>query len=232
MHLIEHGLGIGKYPRVEGEGAVPGVPPGGSEAGAEIDHRVAGKPFLAEGTHLFEDRVPAEESTVRLLIAESPERRQVRETAQLCKLPEQSCGLGFGSENKEDILRLGGGRGTKDAARAGEVEGALRMVKVEAPSRRADKPGNRRSVSIQELLRVELAVAHVVDDTAAVELVSAFAEAEYRTVIEIKGNASRIAIEGETLAFFARLFDGKDERVAGDMDSESAPAERRLRGRL
>ena len=101
----------------------------------------------------------------------------MRHTGEQRELPQESSRvrLGAGSQDEEDVLRLGGCRWAKDAAWSRKVEGSVRMVEEEPPTGGADEPRNRRAATIDELIRLELAVAHGVHNAATIELVATLA---------------------------------------------------------
>ena len=72
VELVEDRFGIGKNFLVEAEFGIVGIPTGRTEAGAEVDHALAGQLLLAEGLGLLEDLFAARQSAVRLVIAEAP----------------------------------------------------------------------------------------------------------------------------------------------------------------
>src|SRR5215471_21845129 len=74
MQLIEHFLGIRKDPSVPDERAVLSVPARGTKPGSQIDESITRQFLFTEGLRLAQNLFAAGKRTVRLLIAETPER--------------------------------------------------------------------------------------------------------------------------------------------------------------
>jgi len=218
------GLGrIGEDLLVEGEGAVVGVPARGAEAGAEIDEGVAGELFGAEGFCDGEDLLFAGDGAMRLLEAEGPERRELREAGEICVLVEDA-GRGI-AEEKKDVA----GGGCFGAAEAGfclrEDEGALRLADKDTPGAAgAEDPGDGEAGAKGFEVRGVLAVGHVVGCAAAVKGVNAFAEAEGGAV-EVEADVGAVEIEADLLAGAAPFEHGDVERHVADADGVLAPGD-------
>lgn len=80
----DHAFRIRKDIRIEGERTMPRIPARRTKACSEIDQRVAGQLFLAKSLCLAHDLVLARKCSVRLLVTQRPDRRQMREARQLC----------------------------------------------------------------------------------------------------------------------------------------------------
>ena len=92
-----------------------------------------------------------------------------------------------------------GGRGRELAVRAGEVEGALRMMDEHAPPVGADQPLDRRARAVGLELVAALAVAHAVGLALAIELRAALAEAEQRPLRQEERHVRRLRVERQPL---------------------------------
>src|ERR1700754_2399388 len=89
MKLFNRLLRLWKDVLVEHKRTMSRVPAGGAESCSQKDHRVAGETLLAKGLRLLQNGFPALKSGVRLLISQSPHRRQMRIPADLSPLPHQ-----------------------------------------------------------------------------------------------------------------------------------------------
>ena len=82
MQLIEDRAWIGEDFLVEVKLAVVGVPARRAEAGAQVDHSVAGQLLFAKCFRFGKNLLAAGERTVRLLVAQAPQRRHFRKSRQ------------------------------------------------------------------------------------------------------------------------------------------------------
>jgi hypothetical protein len=82
--------------------------------------------------------------------------------------------------NDEDVEGESGGGtlGFEPARRSSEVEGPERLMKEERPAAGPDDPGNGHTAAMRPQLIPALAASHAIDRSAAIELRSAFTEAE------------------------------------------------------
>jgi hypothetical protein len=188
-------LRVGKDSLVEDEGAVAGVPAGGAEAGAEVDHRVARQLLFAKGACLVQNLLTAVEGAVRLLKTERPARGQVRIAGEFSILTQQVGGRL--AHHQENILRAGDVAGAPDARVCRQVEVAGGKVEVEAPAF-AHKPGKRvaRAVDAEIVAR---AVAHAVLRAAAIQGVRARAQAVHGRISALEENLVGLGMEGQFL---------------------------------
>src|SRR6185436_17886287 len=74
VQLVNHLFRLGKVRWMPGELSVVRVPPRGREVGAQIDERIAGQLFVAEGARHPLDFVRPVKRAMRLQVAERPQR--------------------------------------------------------------------------------------------------------------------------------------------------------------
>src|SRR5258708_10463981 len=174
-------FGIREGLLLPGELAVVGVPARRAEVGAEIDQRIARQALLAHRPGDPHDLVWTRERAMRLLVAERPERRHLREPGDPRVLAH---GLrGIPGDDDEAVERKWGRR-RHPALRASEIEGAERLMDEERPAAGADQPLHRHASAVRPQLVPALPVAHDVDGSAAIELRSAFTERQQRRVAD------------------------------------------------
>ena len=177
---------IGEGPWVPGEFAVVGVPAVGAEAGAEKDECVAGKPFLAKGARLLQDLFRRAEGSMRLLVAQGPERRHFRISGDLGILPQNSGGLDGGDDKDIERKRILAVGRAEPALWATEIEGAQRRVDEHAPARGADQKLDGHASAVRPEMIATLPAQHLVEIAAAVELGAALAETEEQAVARVE----------------------------------------------
>ena len=81
----------------------------------------------------------------------------------------------------------------------GEIEPAERLMDVEAPAIGADHPLDRHAPAMRAQAVAVLAVPHLVDRALAIELRSAFAEAEQGTATEQERQRASLRVGSELL---------------------------------
>src|SRR5439155_24360030 len=101
------------------------IPARRAETGAQINERLAGELLLAKGFRLFQDLLGAGERAVRLLIAESPERRHLRVACEPRVLGHEARRLSRADDEQVDRQRRGAER-IEAPLGAREVERAVR----------------------------------------------------------------------------------------------------------
>src|SRR5579871_897221 len=110
---------------------MPRVPPRGTKARAEVNHRVARQSLLTECLCLLYDLLSTIEGSMRLLIAQCPLRGQMRISCNFRILTQQlSRCVGY---NKKEILPARHVTRMEDADISGQVEDAAWLMKVEPP---------------------------------------------------------------------------------------------------
>ena len=169
-------LGVGEDTFIPGERPVLRVPAGRTEAGAEIDERVARESFLPKRFRFGEDVFVACECPVGLLVAKRPERRQLGMAGQPGVLGHEHTRILRGYDKNVERGSAGVIFGEEFAVASGEVKRAERLMEVECPSGSADKPGDGHASAVCAELVAALTAAHRILRAAAVELRAAFAE--------------------------------------------------------
>src|SRR5690242_820779 len=195
VQLAEHRGRVGEHTRIELERAVRRVPPRRHEASAEIDECIAGQTLLAEGARDGHDHVATGKGATRLLVAERPEWRHLRESREPCILAHHLGRFTRGDdEDVEGKRRAGIGCGARAVvvcfrairvawrARgetslvAGEIERAVWLVDEHRPPRGPDEPGDGYTAAVRAQLVSALTAPHAIGGATAVELWPALAE--------------------------------------------------------
>src|SRR6266567_6206558 len=138
MQLLDHLLGVRKNARVPGKRAVLRIPARWAEPGPQVNQSIAGKLLFTECFRLCEHLFPGRKCAVRLLISETPQRRD------FC----MPCQVGVFGHNRgwirrydnENVERKRGVRiwRYKFALRAAEIERSKRVMKEHRPTGGAD----------------------------------------------------------------------------------------------
>src|SRR5580698_6799963 len=135
VQFIQYFFGVGKNSGVPVKRAIFRVPAGGTETGTQINHRVAWQFLFAEHPRFRNYFFAASQRAMRLLIAESPQRRLLGKSGEPCILAENGSWIRGSDQEQIDWQRgIAAGR-QKFAFRSGEVEGAKRLMKENCPTR-------------------------------------------------------------------------------------------------
>ena len=134
---------------------------------------------------------------MRLHVAERPLRRQFRKAGDAGVLAHDHERVA--RRHDEDVERGAGGRGRELAVRAGEVEGAVRVMDEHAPPVGADQPLDRRARAVGLQLVAALAVAHAIGLALAIELRAALTETEERPLRQEERHVRRLRVEHQPL---------------------------------
>src|SRR5690242_15351873 len=148
MELLDHFPWVRKNTIIPSERAIFGIPPRGTKSGAQIDHRVTGKPLLAERFRFTQNLLTTGERPMRLLISKTPQRRHFRVAGQTGVFGHKRCGIPRTYEEKVERKREFGLRWHELALRAGEVKGAKWVVNEHRPTGRADQPRNGDAATV------------------------------------------------------------------------------------
>ena len=215
VQLLDGGGRVGESFQVPVELAVVRVPAVGAEAGAEVDHHVAGQLLVAHQLRLGHDLFGLGQRAVRLLVAERPQRRHLRVAGEFGVLRHHAGGLFRADhEHVERQSRFGRGRDKLAAFFVGEVERAHRLVNEERPAACADGQLHRHLGAVRGELEAALAAAHAVQDAALVELRSALPQPEQRRVAGGERHCAGLRVDLELLHQASAL--------AGDADGQRA----------
>src|SRR5256885_5333133 len=157
---------------------------------------------------------------MRLLVAEGPEGRQLGAPGQPCPLGHEVDGIA--RVDHEHVQRPAGTLGRIEAAAwAAQVEGAERLMDVEAPAVGAHEPLNGHPAAVRAELVAPLPALHPVDRAPAVELRAPFAHPEQRSVSQVEPERAARPVDAELLHDSAvRPADADPERVTRDADSK------------
>ncbi len=143
---------------------------------------------------------------MRLLVAERPERRQFGKAGELRVFRHDRDGIARADDEEiegkrsADRIDLRSRRGDGETSiGAGEVERAVRLMNEHRPAARADQPLDWHAPAVRAQLIAALTVAHPIGRAAAIELRSAFAEAEDRAVAERERQRAGLLIDTELL---------------------------------
>src|SRR5580700_11152815 len=176
VQLIDYLSRIGKYVRVPRKGAVLCVPTGWAKACTEINQSIAGQFLFTECLGFGEHFIATRESSMRLLISQTPERWQLGVACETCILGHDGGRIGrHDNENvqRKWIFRI---RRGELGLRACEVERPERLVKENCPTGRTDDPGNRDSRAVGLEFITALPILHVVDGASSIKLRTSFPE--------------------------------------------------------
>jgi hypothetical protein len=88
--------------------------------------------------------------------------------------------------NQENILWLRRFRGPEYSSATSKVEGPHPMMKEDRPTCRADQRREGRAAAVQQLIRLELAVAHCVYHATAIELMPSLPQSKHRRVLQLE----------------------------------------------
>ncbi len=205
VQLVEHLLRLREVFRVPGELAVVRIPARGDEVGAEIDERIARQLLLAELARDAHDLIGPAQVAVRLHVTEGPASGELGESRDARILAHDDQRI-RGRDHEEIHRQSRFGLRSHLPFFPGEVERAGGLIDEDRPAVGADQPLRRyaRAVCRQSIrarpfgLRA-LTVAHRVDRTLAVELRTAFAEAEQRAARQEKRQSWFRHVEREAL---------------------------------
>jgi hypothetical protein len=173
---------LGEVPRMKRELPVARVPARGGELRSQIDESVARKFLLAERPRDAANLVRSCKRSMRLLVAEGPPGRHLRESGD-ARVFRQDDGRILGGDQKHVERRsFVVGVDLESPFLPGEVEGAERLMDVKTPSVRPDQPlyGYPPPVSPQAI--PALAVSHRIDRPFAIELRAALPHPEERSL--------------------------------------------------
>ena len=132
-----------------GELAVARVPSRRRELGAEVDQRVARQLLLAHRARDAEDLVGSVERAMRLLIAERPARRHLRQAGDARVLAHDDRRIASTRRRTRRAAAPTQPAARSDLAVPGEVERAVRLMDEHRPAVRADEPLDRRARAVR-----------------------------------------------------------------------------------
>src|SRR5439155_24912534 len=134
MQFSDHRRGIRKGAAIEDKRSVPGVPARRTKSRAEVDERVTRQLLLAKRLGLSQHFFAARQRAMRLLITQSPDRRQVWKSGK----PRVFCQnvrrvLSHDQEDVERQCRLRA-PGRKASVFARQVKASERLMEKTAPT--------------------------------------------------------------------------------------------------
>ncbi len=117
---------------------------------------------------------------MRLLITQAPERRHFCMSGQPRIFGHDRCWIACRDEKNVERPGSVGTRGLELTFRAGQVKSAEGMVEKHSPSVCPDQPGNGHASAVSGKLVTALSAYHLVLRATAIELRTAFPQAEQR----------------------------------------------------
>ena len=161
---------------------------------------------------------------MRLLIAERPERRHLRESCQPRVFGHDPGGLA--ARHHEDVQRQRGRQVSRDvfALAAGQVDRSIRSMDEHGPAGRADQPGDGDPTAVGAEAISTLAAPHPVGGAPAVELRAALAQPQHRAVSLVERERAGPLIHPEPLHESAVLRLDPDRQGAARDGHPRAPA--------
>src|ERR1022692_1445909 len=152
MQLLEDRLWIRKNFLVELKFSVVGIPAGGTESGAQIDHGIARQLFFTKPAGFLQELLGAGERAMRLLIAKTPQGWQFGITRQSGVFRHDSPRVSRDNNKNVERKRRSGRDGMKAAFSAGEIERAERLMEKHRPAGSPDQPRNRNTAAMHSQL--------------------------------------------------------------------------------
>jgi hypothetical protein len=148
--------------------------------------------FFCGMSGLLQNLVAAGERSMRLLIAERPERGHVRRAGELRVLRHDRCRLARADHEQVERARVGIVRQKPAVARA-EIERAVRLVHEETPPARADDPRHRHAAAVRTKLIATLTAACANRRSAPVDLQARLRRGRAGTVAEREAERAALA---------------------------------------
>src|SRR6185369_1076080 len=180
VQLLDHLFRIREDTRIPCERTIRCVPARRAEARAQINESVAGQFLFTEHLCFSEDFLSAGQSTVRLLITETPERRHFCISGQASVFSHDFHRVaGNGYENIEGQRGFRVGR-QELALGSSEIKCAEGVINEHGPSGCPNDPRNWYSAPVGSELVATLTGNHGIGRTATIELRPAFPEAQKR----------------------------------------------------
>src|SRR5262249_3680275 len=160
---------------------IPRIPAGGSEAGTQINQRIARQFLFSEGPGDAHDLLGSAERSMRLHVTKRPKRRQLGiagDAGVFGHDRRRVAGSHYEQIERQQFWRAE----LAVASRASsKVERAERLVNEHRPAICAHQPLDRNTSSMRSQLIAALSTAHRIDRAFAIELWPAFTETEQRT---------------------------------------------------